>query len=117
VAGTVEDATLVGRLRDGEERGFEETVAAFYPAMFAVARGYVGVRGMAEEVVQEAWLAVLNGLDHFEGRSSLRTWVLQIAANIARNKAAREARSLPFFRIRRRGPGAPRRLGPVPRCG
>lgn len=96
MARTVEDAKLVGRLRDGEERAFEETVTAFYPAMFAVARGFVGARGMAEEVVQEAWLAVLNGLDRFEGRSSLRTWVLQIVANIARNRVAREARSLPF---------------------
>lgn len=96
VAGTVEEATLVGLLRSGDERAFEETVAAFYPAMLAVARGYVGVPGTAEEVVQESWLAVLNGLEGFEGRSSLRTWVLQIVANIARNRATREARSRPF---------------------
>jgi RNA polymerase sigma-70 factor, ECF subfamily len=64
--------------------------------MLAVARGYVGARGAAEDIVQEAWLAVLNGLDRFEGRSSLRTWVLQIVANIARSRAAREARSRPF---------------------
>jgi RNA polymerase sigma-70 factor, ECF subfamily len=96
VAGTAADASLVGRLRDGDERAFEEAVAALYPAMFAVARGYVGVRSVAEEVVQDGWVAVLNGLDRFEGRSSLRTWVLQIVANIARDRGAREARSLPF---------------------
>src|SRR5262245_10371988 len=67
-----------------------------YPAMFAVARGYVRTRSVAEEVVQEAWLGVLKGLDGFEGRSTLRTWVLQIVANIARKQAAGEARSLPF---------------------
>lgn len=96
VAGVAADAVLVGRLRDGDERAFEETVAALYPAMLAVARGYVRVRSVADEVVQDGWVAVLNGLERFEGRSSLRTWVLQIVANIARDRGAREARSLPF---------------------
>jgi RNA polymerase sigma-70 factor (ECF subfamily) len=64
--------------------------------MIAVARGYVRSRGVAEEVVQEAWLGVLKGLEGFEGRAKLRTWVLQIVANIARDRATREARSLPF---------------------
>lgn len=67
-----------------------------YPAMVAVARGYVRTRSVAEEVVQEAWLGVLKGLDRFEGRSTLRTWVLQIVANIARRRAVGEARSVPF---------------------
>ena len=91
-----EDAALVARLRDGEERAFEEAVVDLYPAMFSVARGYVRTRSVAEEVVQEAWLGVLKGLDRFEGRSTLRTWVLQIVANIAQSRAVREARSLPF---------------------
>ena len=96
VAGTAEESELVGRLRDGDERAFEEAVDALYPAMFAVARGYVRVRSVAEEVVQDGWVAVLSGLERFEGRSSLRTWVLQIVANIARDRGAREGRSLPF---------------------
>lgn len=91
-----DDTTLVARLRDGDEDAFEQAVATLYPAMFAVARGYVRVRSDAEEVVQEAWLGVLKGLGRFEGRSKLRTWVLQIVANIARDRAVREARSLPF---------------------
>jgi RNA polymerase sigma-70 factor, ECF subfamily len=91
-----EDATLVARLREGEERAFEEAVAGLYPAMLAVARGYVRTRSVAEEVVQEAWLGVLKGLERFEGRSTLRTWVLRIVANIARDRAVREARSQPF---------------------
>jgi len=96
VAGTAEECELVGRLREGDERAFEEAVDALYPAMFAVARGYVRVRSVAEEVVQDGWVAILDGLERFEGRSSLRTWVLQIVANIARDRGAREGRSLPF---------------------
>jgi RNA polymerase sigma-70 factor (ECF subfamily) len=64
--------------------------------MIAVARSYTRTRAVADEVVQEAWLGVLNGLDRFEGRSSLRTWVLQIVANIARTRGVREARTAPF---------------------
>jgi RNA polymerase sigma-70 factor (ECF subfamily) len=99
LAGVADDALLVGRLRDGDERAFEEVVTALYPAMLAVARGYVGARAAAEEVVQDAWAGVLNGLDRFEGRSTLRTWVLRIVANIARDQGAREARSLPFSAV------------------
>jgi len=91
-----EDAVLVARLRGREERAFEEATSTFYPAMFAVARAYVRSGSDAEEVVQDAWLGVLKGLERFEGRSRLRTWVLQIVANIARDRAVREARSLPF---------------------
>ena len=90
------DATLVARLRDGDERAFEAAVDSLSPAMLAVARGYVRTRSVAEEVVQEAWLGVFKGLDGFERRSTLRTWVLQIVANIARKRAVGEARSLPF---------------------
>lgn len=86
----------LARLREGDERAFEELVVALYPAMLTVARGYVGARSVAEEVVQEAWVGVLQGIDRFEGRSTLRTWVLKIVANIARDRAVREARSLPF---------------------
>jgi RNA polymerase sigma-70 factor, ECF subfamily len=91
-----DDSALVARLRDGDERAFEQVVRDFYPSMLAVARGYTRTRAVADEVVQEAWLGVLKGLERFEGRSSLRTWVLTIVANIARTRAVREARSLPF---------------------
>ena len=98
VAGPVrsDEAELIARLREGDERAFESVVERFYPSMLAVARGYVRSRAVAEEVVQEAWLGVLKGLERFEARSSLRTWVLQIVANIARTRAVREARSVPF---------------------
>jgi RNA polymerase sigma-70 factor (ECF subfamily) len=91
-----QEADLIKRLRAGDERAFEEAVESFYPAMIAVARGYVRSRAVADEVVQDAWLGVMRGLEGFEGRSSLKVWVLQIVANIARSQAVREARSVPF---------------------
>jgi RNA polymerase sigma-70 factor (ECF subfamily) len=95
-AHVADEAALVERLRAGDPRAFEEAVERFYPAMVAVARVYVRTAAVAEEVVQDAWLGVLRGLERFEGRSSLRAWVLQIVANIARTRAVREARSAPF---------------------
>jgi RNA polymerase sigma-70 factor, ECF subfamily len=96
-----EDAALVQRLRDGDERAFEEAVERFHRGMIAVAQGYVRSRAVAEEVVQEAWLGVLRGVKNFEGRSSLRVWVLRIVANIASAHAVREARSVPFSSLAR----------------
>ena len=91
-----DDAALVARLRSGDERAFEELVESFHPTMLSVARGYVKTRAIAEEVVQEAWLAVLNGIERFEERSSLRTWILRILVNTAMKRGTREARSVPF---------------------
>jgi RNA polymerase sigma-70 factor, ECF subfamily len=90
------EAELVARLRAGDERAFEALVARHYATMLAVARTYVGTRAVAEEVVQEAWLGVLQGLDRFEGRSSLRTWILAILVNKAKTRGVKEHRSLPF---------------------
>ena len=91
-----EEADLVARLRAGDERAFEALVDRHYAMMLAVARGYVRTRSVAEEVVQEAWLGVLNGIDRFEGRSSLKTWIMRIVVNIAISRGEREARSIPF---------------------
>jgi RNA polymerase sigma-70 factor, ECF subfamily len=93
---TAEEADLVARLRAGDERAFEALVDRHYATMLSVARGYVRTRAIAEEVVQEAWVGVLNGLDRFEGRSSLRTWIMRIVVNIAISRGEREARSVPF---------------------
>jgi RNA polymerase sigma-70 factor (ECF subfamily) len=90
------EAALIARLRAGDEQAFEDVVTRFYPSMLAVARRYVRSRSVAEEVVQEAWLSVLNGLNRFEGRSSLRTWVLRIVANTAQTRGVREARVVPM---------------------
>lgn len=90
------DDALVRALRAGDDRVFAQLVDRMTPTMLAIAAGYVPGRAVAEEVVQEAWLAVLTGLDRFEGRSSLRTWVFGIVVNVARRRGARERRSVPF---------------------
>src|SRR4051812_8824316 len=66
------------------------------PSMLRLARMYVGSQAVAEEVVQEAWLGVLQGIDKFEGRSSLKTWVFRILVNKAMTRGGREARAVPF---------------------
>ena len=73
-----------------------ELVTAHTPGMRRLALGYVRTPAVADDVVSESWLAVLNGLARFEGRSSLKTWIYRIVANIARTRAVREARSAPF---------------------
>ena len=93
---SAEEHELLKRLRAGDERAFEALVERHYPTMLAVARHYVSSRAVAEEVVQEAWLGVLKGLDRFEGRSSLRTWILRILVNKAKTRGARDARIVPF---------------------
>jgi RNA polymerase sigma-70 factor, ECF subfamily len=90
------EAELVARLRAGDERAFESLVESYHGTMIAVARTYVKTRDVAEEVVQEAWLGVLKGLDRFEGRSSLKTWIMRILVNTAMTRGGREARSVPF---------------------
>jgi RNA polymerase sigma-70 factor (ECF subfamily) len=91
-----EEAELLVRLRAGDERAFETLIDSYHGTMIAVARSYVKTRDVAEEVVQEAWLGVLKGLDRFEGRSSLKTWILRILVNTAMTRGGREARSVPF---------------------
>jgi RNA polymerase sigma-70 factor (ECF subfamily) len=93
---TIEEAELIARLRAGDEQAFEALVARLYGTMLTVARTYVKDRAVAEEVVQETWLAVINGLDRFEGRSSLKTWILSILVNQAKSRGTREARAVPF---------------------
>jgi RNA polymerase sigma-70 factor (ECF subfamily) len=100
-AATSAESELLARLRAGDERAFESLVETLYTTMIAVAGIYVKTRAVAEEVVQEAWLGVLEGLDRFEGRSSLRTWILRILVNIAMGRGGREARSIPFSSIAR----------------
>jgi RNA polymerase sigma-70 factor (ECF subfamily) len=93
---TRDEADLVERLRGGDEAAFETLVESYSGLMLSVARSYVKTRAVAEEVLQDAWLAVLQGLERFEGRSSLKTWIISIVINIARTRGAREARTVPF---------------------
>jgi DNA-directed RNA polymerase specialized sigma24 family protein len=90
------DAALVDRLRAGDADAFAEVVRAWSPMMLRVARTYVSTDASAQEVVQDAWLAIIRGLDRFEGRSSLRTWVLAILGNLGRSRGVREARTVPL---------------------
>jgi RNA polymerase sigma-70 factor, ECF subfamily len=90
------DADLLERLRAGDEDAFMTLVDKYGPLMLRIALTHVRTRAIAEDVVQEAWLGVLQGLNRFEGRSSLKTWILRIVANIARTRGEREARSIPL---------------------
>src|SRR5918994_1183328 len=90
------EAELLARLRAGDEAAFEGLVARHYGTMLAVAQTYVKGRSVAEEVVQETWLAVIGGLDRFEGRASLKTWILSILVNKAKTRGVRESRTVPF---------------------
>lgn len=94
-------------MRRGDERAYAALVDAHASAMLRVARLYVRDRTVAEEVVQEAWLGVLRGIERFEGRSTLRTWLLRVVANIARSRAVREARSVPLSAVARDEPSVP----------
>ena len=91
-----EDGELVERLRQGDEQAFAHLVSGWSPVMLRVARGHVSTDASCEEVVQETWMAVIRGLDGFEGRSSLRTWVFRILTNLAKTRGVREARSVPL---------------------
>jgi RNA polymerase sigma-70 factor (ECF subfamily) len=101
-----EEAALVAALRAGDEDAFMEVARAWGPQMLRVALMYVPTRAIAEDVVQETWLAVLRGIDRFEGRSSLRTWVFRIVVNRARTRGAREARSVPFSSLEQEAGGS-----------
>jgi len=91
-----DDMALVRLLRSGDEAAFMMLVDRLQPSMLRVARMYVSTAAVAEEVVQETWLGVLKGLDSFQGRSSLRTWIFRILTNIAKTRGQREGRSIPF---------------------
>jgi len=93
------DAEIAAALGRGDERAFGELFRRKYTVMRRVARGYVDSDAVAEEIVQETWLAIINGIDRFQGRSSLDTWIFAILINQARKHDARERRARPFSSI------------------
>jgi RNA polymerase sigma-70 factor (ECF subfamily) len=93
---TLGDRDLVAALRRGDESAFVELVDELTPGMRRFARTFVRTDAIVDEVVEEAWLGVLRGLDRFEGRSSLKTWIYRIVANLGQTRGVREARSVPF---------------------
>jgi RNA polymerase sigma-70 factor (ECF subfamily) len=96
-------------LRSGDEAAFRTLIQMHHGPMLRLAMTYVRDRGVAEEVVQEAWLICLRSLDKFEGRSTLKTWLYGIVMNIARSRKRREARVLPFASLWQRDDSDSRR--------
>lgn len=91
-----EDERLVAALRDGDEAAFATVIDRYHVPMVRLATLYVANPAVAEEVVQETWIGLLHGIDRFEGRSSLKTWLFRILTNQAKRRGERESRSVPF---------------------
>jgi len=90
-----DDDDLVARLQRGDKSAFVTLIDRHDAALRRAARTFVSTRASADEVVQDTWLAVVDGVRAFEGRSSIRTWIFRILTNRAKTRGAREARSVP----------------------
>jgi len=95
-AGTDDDAQLLLALRRRDEQAFATLVDRYHARLVRLACLFVANQAVAEEVAQETWIGVLQGIDRFEGRSSFRTWLFRILTNQAKRRGQREARSMPF---------------------
>jgi RNA polymerase sigma-70 factor (ECF subfamily) len=95
-AGTDDDGQLLLALRRGDEQAFAALVERYHARLVRLASLFVANQAIAEEVAQETWIGVLQGIDRFEGRSSFRTWLFRILTNQAKRRGQREARSMPF---------------------
>jgi RNA polymerase sigma-70 factor, ECF subfamily len=93
---TIDDRRLVAGLKAGDEEAIATLVDLHSDALLRLAMAYVPSRAVAEEMVQETWIAVMRGIDGFEGRSSLKTWIFRILTNTALRGGSRERRSVPF---------------------
>jgi RNA polymerase sigma-70 factor (ECF subfamily) len=94
-----DNRALVAALRAGDEQTFAALVDGWSGWMLRLAREHVPSAAVAEEVVQETWLAMLQGLDRFRGEASLRTWVYRILVNKAKGRGVRERRTIPFASV------------------
>jgi RNA polymerase sigma-70 factor (ECF subfamily) len=94
-----DDLSVIEALRRGDETAFARLVDLYHASLRRVARLYISDRAVADEVVQDTWLAVIQGIWAFEGRSSLKTWIFRILINRAKTRAAREGRTVPFARF------------------
>ena len=102
--GSSDEDVLVEALRRGDEAAFAQLVDELNGPLTRLALAHVPSRAVAEDVVGDTWLGVIRGIDDFEGRSSLRTWIFQILLNNARTRGKREKRTLPFSSLWRRDP-------------
>jgi RNA polymerase sigma-70 factor, ECF subfamily len=107
VAAEFDDRTLCAALRRGDEHAFAALVERYHVPLRRLALTYVRSAAVADEVVQETWLGVLKGIDRFEGRSSLKTWIYQILTNTAKTRAQREGRTVPLSSIQSFGDDEP----------
>jgi RNA polymerase sigma-70 factor (ECF subfamily) len=96
VAALPADDILVAGLKAGDEEAFARLLDGWSASMLRLARAFVSTEASAEEVVQDTWLAVIQGIDRFQGRSSLRTWVYRILVNTAKKRGTRERRTVPW---------------------
>jgi RNA polymerase sigma-70 factor, ECF subfamily len=95
----VSEAELIDSLQRGDEAAFTWLVDTYSPSLKRLASAFVSLDAVAEEVVQETWLAVLTGIGRFEGRSSLKTWLFKILTNRAKTRAVREKRTVRFSEL------------------
>jgi RNA polymerase sigma-70 factor, ECF subfamily len=122
-AASADDQRLLESLRAGDEAAFEMLIERYHSSLLRIAMLYVPSRAVAEEVVQETWLGVLQGLANFEGRSSLKTWIFRILTNRAQTRGQREGRSIPFSAVGNPAADAaesavePDRFSPIERGG
>src|SRR5436190_9463023 len=99
------DQHLVAALRAGDEHAFMALVERYQPTLLRLALMYVGDRSAAEDVVQETWLGVLQGIGRFEERASFKTWLFRILTNRAKTRGVRDGRTLPFSAVAASGDG------------
>jgi RNA polymerase sigma-70 factor (ECF subfamily) len=88
-----EDAELVDRLRSGDEAAFVELLNRYQARLLRLAQATVGSRAVAEEVTQDTWLAVMRGIERFEGRAAFKSWLFKVLLNRAHSAASREQRA------------------------
>jgi RNA polymerase sigma-70 factor (ECF subfamily) len=94
-----DEPSLVRALRRGDEAAYAALIRRMHPSLKRTARAYVTCDAVAEEVVQDTWLAAIDGIDRFEGRSSLSTWLFAILINQAKTRGTRERRAVPFSQL------------------
>ena len=99
-----DDDALLAALLDGDDRAFGHLLDSYSGLLHRIARNYVSTDAEADEVVGDTWLAVIRGIDRFERRSSLKTWIVRILTNRAKTRGVKESRSLPFSSV---GPPEP----------
>ncbi|MCU1397711.1 MAG: polymerase, sigma-24 subunit, subfamily [Acidimicrobiales bacterium] len=103
----VDERAIIDALRRGDAQAFRELVDTHQPSLLRLARTFVPSTAAAEEVVQETWIAVIKGIDRFEQRSSLKTWITRILVNIAKKKGTSERRTVPMGSLTSDGSDGP----------